>query len=209
VSQQINLFNPIFLKQRKYFSVITMLQALLLIAVGSAVFYAYAAYQVKQLARQSDEAGKRYVAEQARLDSYKAHFSPEQTRQALANELRATEARVFAQQDVIDTLKSGAIGNTSGYSGYMRAFARQAMNGLWLTGFNITGDAAQLSLSGAVMSDSPDLVPAYVQKLGTEAVMHGKSFAALQIQRPKDKDGKPVPYVEFKLQSVEPDLAGK
>ena len=31
MSQQINLFNPIFMKQKKYFSVTTMLQALGLI----------------------------------------------------------------------------------------------------------------------------------------------------------------------------------
>ena len=180
-----------------------------MIAAGSAVFYVYAAYQVKQLAKQSEEAGKRYASEQAKLDNYKSQFSPEQTRLLLENELRATEARVFAQQDIIDTLKSGAIGNTSGYSGYMRAFARQSMNGLWLTGFNIIGDAAQLSMSGAVLSDAPGLIPAYVQKLGNEAVMHGKSFAALQIQQHMEKDGKPARYVDFTLQSAELDLTGK
>ena len=42
MSQQINLFNPIFLKQKKYFSVVTMLQALLLIVLGSMLFFAYA-----------------------------------------------------------------------------------------------------------------------------------------------------------------------
>jgi len=40
VSQQINLFNPVFLNQRKLFSVVTMLQALGLIVVGAALFYA-------------------------------------------------------------------------------------------------------------------------------------------------------------------------
>ena len=50
MSQQINLFNPVFLKQKKYFSVIAMGQALAMIAVGSALFYGYANYQVQQLA---------------------------------------------------------------------------------------------------------------------------------------------------------------
>ncbi len=209
MSQQINLFNPIFLKQKKYFSVIAMLQALLLIAVGSAIFYAYAAHQVKQLAKQSEETSRRYAAEQARLDTYKAQYSPEKTRQLLENQLKAAETRVFAQQEVINMLKSGAIGNTAGYSGYMRAFARQAVKGLWLTGFNITGDAAQLSMSGAVMSESPNLIPAYVQKLGRESVMHGKSFASLQIQQPRKQDGKPQRYVVFTLHSVDSGGAAK
>ena len=49
MSQQINLFNPIFLKQRKYFSLLAMLQALGLIVLGSLFLYGYALYQVEQL----------------------------------------------------------------------------------------------------------------------------------------------------------------
>ena len=43
-------------------------------------------------------------------------------------------------------LKSGGIGNTKGYSEYFRAFARQSVSGLWLTGFDINGDGAQMTL---------------------------------------------------------------
>ena len=70
MSQQINLFNPIFLKQKKYFSVLTMLQALGLIVLGSALFFAYALYQVAQLSRQADEMSKRYAAEQTKLANF-------------------------------------------------------------------------------------------------------------------------------------------
>ena len=83
----------------------------------------------------------------------------------------------------------------------MRAFAREAINGLWLTGFDLTGDGAQMIMSGGVLS--PDLLPAYVQKLSQEKIMRGKSFSALQMQQPKSASGKAVHYVEFTLQSVD------
>ena len=201
MSQQINLFNPIFLKQQKYFSMLAMLQALVLIALGSALFYGYAAYQVRLLTRQSEETSKRYTAEQLRLTRYTAEFSPQQSSRMLEEELKNAEARAAAQRELIETLKSGVIGNTAGYSEYMRAFARQAVPGLWLTGFNITGDAAQMSLNGAVLS--PELVPVYIQRLSREKVMHGKLFASLQMQQPKVESGKAARYVEFALQSVE------
>ena len=201
MSQQINLFNPVFLKQKKYFSVIAMLQALGLIALGSALFYGYAAYQVQQLARQSDETAKRYAADQAKLVRYTAEYSPSKSGLLLAEELKQAEAQVAMQQRIMQTLKSGAIGNTTGYAEYMRAFSRQAVSGLWLTGFNIIGDAAQISMSGAVLR--PDLVPAYVRRLSREQVMRGKSFASLQMQQPKTEVGKEARYVEFTLQSVE------
>ena len=49
MSQQINLFNPIFMKQRKYFSLLAMLQALGLIVAGALLFYGYAIDQVGEL----------------------------------------------------------------------------------------------------------------------------------------------------------------
>jgi hypothetical protein len=209
MSQQINLFNPIFMKQKKYFSVITMLQALGLIVAGSAVFYGYAAYQVAQLAQQSAETTKRYALEQNRLARYVAEYSPQKATQQLEQEVRKLEAQTAIQQSLIATLKSGAIGNTTGYSEYMRAFARQVVPGLWLSGFNIEGDGAQISLQGGVIK--PSLVPAYIQRLNREKIMQGRSFAALQMQQPKDQDGKSATnsYVEFTLRSSETNGASK
>ncbi len=201
MSQQINLFNPIFLTQKKYFSVLTMLQALGLIVLGSAVFYGYAIYQVAQLSKQADEMSKRYVTEQTRLVNFTNEFSLQRSGQLLEDELKQLEAQAKAQESVLTTLKSGVIGNTEGYSEYMRAFARQSINGLWLTAFDITGDGAQMSLSGAVVN--PQLVPSYIQRLGKEKVMHGKTFSTLQMQQPKKDGDRLVPrYVEFNLRST-------
>ena len=208
MSQQINLFNPIFMKQKKYFSVVTMLQALGLIFLGSLLFYAYAIYQVAQLSRQADEMSKRYATEQARLVSVTNEFSLQRSGQLLQDELKQVEAQAKAQEAVLNMLKSGAIGNTEGYSEYMRAFARESINGLWLTGFNITGDGAQMSMRGAVVN--PQLVPSYIQRLGKEKVMRGKTFSTLQMQQPKKDGERVVPrYVEFNLRSTAVEEAKK
>jgi Flp pilus assembly protein TadB len=208
MSQQINLFNPIFMKQKKYFSVVTMLQALGLIFLGSLLFYAYAIYQVAQLSRQADEMSKRYATEQARLVSVTNEFSLQRSGQLLQDELKQVEAQAKAQEAVLNMLKSGAIGNTEGYSEYMRAFARESINGLWLTGFNITGDGAQMSMRGAVVN--PQLVPSYIQRLGKEKVMRGKTFSTLQMQQPKKDGERVVPrYVEFNLRSSAVEEAKK
>ena len=204
MSQQINLFNPIFMKQRKYFSLLTMLQALGLIIAGSLLFYGYAIYQVGELRKQSEESTKRYSTEQQRLARYAAEFSPQQANQVLQSEVRQMEKQVTDQTELIETIKSGAIGNTTGYSEYMRAFSRQIVQGLWLTGFRVTGDAAQISLSGGVLN--PELLPAYIQRLGKEGIMQGKAFSNLQMQQPKvdvsQSQGTTVRYVEFILHSV-------
>ncbi len=202
MSQQINLFNPIFMKQKKYFSVVTMLQALGLILLGSALFYGYAAYQVVHMSGQTDEMAKRYAAEQAKLVQLTNEYSRQNTGLRLENELKQLEARAAAQTTLLNLLKSGALGNTRGYSEYMRALARQSIKGLWLTAFDIVGDGVQMSVSGAVVD--PQLVPAYIQRLGKEKVMQGKTFSTLQIQQPDDDGGRRVPrYAEFNLRSPE------
>ena len=209
MSQQINLFNPVFLKQQKLFSLLTMLQGLGLILLGSLLFYAYAIYQVSELSRQSEQSSRRFNAEQTRLLGYSAEFSPQQANQRLQDELQQLEKKVAEANTLVEVLRSGAVGNTTGYSEYMRAFSRQVVPGLWLTGFTVTGDAAQISLNGGVLD--PELVPVYIQKLGREGVMQGKNFSTLQMQQPKvDVKDKvtAVHYLEFTLHST-PDKEAK
>jgi len=211
MSQQINLFNPIFLKQRKYFSLVTMVQALGLIVLGSLVFYGYALYQVNQLKQQSEESTKRFNAEQARLARYAAEYSPQLARQALQAEVDSLEGNLVEQTRMVETLKSGSIGNTTGYSQYMRAFSRQLVHGLWLTGFKVTGDAAQISLSGGVLE--PQLLPVYIRRLGREQAMRGKTFSTLQMQQPQVDPGtgnqNVARYVEFTMNSLPDAGVGK
>ena len=208
MSQQINLFNPVFMKQRKYFSLLTMLQGLGMVIAGSLIFYGYAIYQVDQLKRQADENNKRYIAEQTRLTGFVAEFSPQHSMQLLQNEVQHLDRQVAEQDRIIETLKSGAVGNTTGYSEYMRAFSRQVVHGLWLTGFKVTGDAAQISLSGGVVN--PQLLPVYIQRLGRERIMKGKTFSTLKMQQSRDdqagggvkaKASHARRYIEFTLYS--------
>ena len=203
MSQQINLFNPIFLKKNNYFSTGFMLQALGLIMVVSVLFYGYATYQVNRLAKQTEDTKKMYAEEEMRYSTFSSEYSPEKNNQILQNDLKRIEAEAASQKEILDTLKSGVIGNTDGYSEYMRAFARQIVSGLWLNGFDIHGDGTHMSLSGGVVT--PALVPSYIQRLNKEKVMKGKTFSAMQMRQPKPIGNKAqlTTYVEFSIQSVE------
>ena len=202
MSQQINLFNDNVRKPGKAFSVLNMLQGLGAILFCAMLFYAYSEYQGRQQQEQLDEANKSLASEQARLANLTADFSRQRSALTPEQELKKVAAEATAQREIISALKNGVIGNTRGYSEYMQAFARQTLNGLWLTGFNIAGDATQMSISGAALS--PEMVPGYILRLNNEKVMRGKTFASLQMQLPKEDASKPAsrPYLEFTLQSV-------
>jgi Tfp pilus assembly protein PilN len=198
MSQQINLFNPLFLKQQKYFSVKAMSQAFGLILLGAALIIGFAQYQMSRLSLRSEEAKKEFAAAQVKFALYEKELSPQQSNAMLEEELQKLRAKIATNEEVLKTLKSGVMGNTLGFSEYMRAFSRQAVSGLWLTGFEIDQDGKQISLTGAAMT--PQLVPAYIRRLSNEPIMRGKTFGALQIQQAKST-GSNKNYLEFNIQS--------
>lgn len=211
MSGQINLFNPIFLKTKKVFSAIALLQAFGLILVGVIMMVMYAAYQSKELNKSADVVTAQLRGAEAQVAKLRAMAAPPGANVALENALAKLEADIKNRQKIATILQKSDFGNTKGFSAYMVAFARQIPNGVWLTGFDITGGGNEVALQGRSLK--PELVPAYVSQLKLETIMQGKSFSALQMQLPqivsvavagKVDTSKPVEYaayVEFDLHS--------
>ena len=76
MSQQINLFNPLFLKKKRHFSAATMAQAFGVLVVGLAAFYGYARYKETLLKVEAESATRAFEAEKARLSKFTAEFAP-------------------------------------------------------------------------------------------------------------------------------------
>jgi hypothetical protein len=225
VSQQINLFNPIFLKQKKYFSALTMAQGLGLVLIGSICVFIYANYQVASLRTEADTTANQLKLTRAQLAKVTADYAPRQKDKTLEDEIRKTEAEVQSQREVLNIVQRGGVGNTKGYAEYFRAFSRQITNGLWLTGFSIYDAGNDIEIRGRALQ--PELVPTYIKRLKQEPVMQGKSFSTLEMQVPQvvvaNKDAAAgmaakrasAGYIEFMLQSsglqadgIAKDIAG-
>jgi Fimbrial assembly protein (PilN) len=221
VSQQINLFNPIFLKQKKYFSALTMAQGLGMILAGSIAVAGYARVQLSALDAQAEATANQLKLSKAQLAKVSAEYAPRQTSKSLESEIARMEDDVRSQQQAVDIVQRGALGNTSGYSEYLRAFSRQIVGGLWLTSFTIEGAGTDVELRGRALK--PELVPSYIGRLKQEPIMKGKSFSTLAMDVPEiDVDVKPeaksekaatgtvatrralAGYIEFLLKSTEP-----
>src|SRR5471032_1786382 len=107
MSQQINLFNPVFLKQKKHFSVMTVLQALGMLLTGMLAFYGYASYQSTGLARQAEESEKQYALLQARLARTTAEYAPQKADASLEAEVLSLQSQASVRQAVISSLGAG------------------------------------------------------------------------------------------------------
>lgn len=204
MSQQINLFNPIFLKQKKIFTSVAMLQALAVLLVGTLALGWYARQSIGALQQEVDASAAQLERKKTRLASVKAEFVPRGKSRELAARIDAAEAELKGLREVAAVLQRGQFGNTEGYAEYFRAFARQSMGGLWLTAVSIAGAGAEIGVQGRALQ--PALVPGFIGRLTAEPIMQGKTFDSLQIKqaqlrKPGAAASEAAPYVEFALQS--------
>lgn len=183
MSQQINLFNPLLLKQKKIFSALQMAEALGLVLVGALALTWYANRRVAELEQVAASGKTMLASREVRLSQAVAQFAPRQKSAALAAEVAQAKVELQALHEVAAVLRGGALGNTNGYAEYFRALARQNVNGLWLTSVSIVGAGNDIAVEGRALQ--PTLIPSYIARLTGERIMHGKTFASLNISRPE------------------------
>ena len=178
--QQINLYQPIFRRQRQIFSAVTMLQAAGVVAIALLTIYGYGLWQVRGLEREAlqlEGREKAYSTQLARLDPAS---STAQRREA-EQELERLTATLLMQQRLIDVLEERPLGSTDGFSSVLAALARQRSRGLWLTGITINRVSEAIELVGE--SVEPGLLPAYLLQLGEEDALTGYRFDDFEIER--------------------------
>lgn len=193
MSQQINLFNPIFLKQKKIFTALPMAEALGVIVAGALLLNWYAASRVDDLEQAASDGKVVLAKREQQLVKANAQFKARAKDPLLEADLADAEAEMKALRDVSAVLQGGALGNTDGYAEYFRAFSRQSVHGLWLTGVTISGAGVDIGLQGRALQAT--LIPNYIARLTGEPVMRGKSFASLDIARPEAMPAAPAALV--------------
>lgn len=202
MSQQINLYQPIFRKEEKKFSTVAMLQAMGLVVVGVAAIYAYSWWHVGTLKSELKRAEQQHAAATKRLADATEKFGQGPGRTSLDSQITRMESEIVTKQRIQEILQRGIFSNTRGFSDYFVSFARQHIPGVWLTGFDITGAAEQMTLAGR--STNPELVPRYMQKLSAEKSLSGIEFRVFQMNRPApDPKEASVNYIEFQIKTAD------
>jgi len=207
VSQQINLFNPIFRQQKKYFSSVTMVRALVIICAACALLAWDASNRLRAVKLQAAATDARLAARQQRLNEVRTQYAPRPKSATLPAEIKAAEQELALLVNAGDSLKRGSVGDARGFSAYFRALARQDLDGVWLTDIAIGDGGATLSLQGNALQG--ELVPQYMQRLAQEPAMKGKTFSTLEIGAPPAPEAgangvRPAAptYLHFSLQSM-------
>lgn len=207
MNQQVNLYHPIFRKEEKKFSAVTMLQAGAVVFAGIVLMYGYVWWRTHALRGQQQDVNAQYVAALARLNEVSAKLPMRRSDPRLEQEVRDLERRIEAIQMIRTVARRDLFKGSAGYSDILVALARQSSPGLWITGLTVSGAGDSMVLAGR--THAPELVPGYLQRLSAERTLAGQQFEIFQMTRPvrvPADDEKKIaavlePYIEFEVRS--------
>jgi hypothetical protein len=224
MSQQINLLNPALIKQKDFLKPNNIAITLGLLSVCMLSYYGYAQMELSALSKQRSQAAEELSAMQAQLQQATLLHMPRAQNKSLLDQIMQLEQQETMQQQILQTVNQSSATPEKGYAALMRAFAKQSLDGLWLTSFSFDSATESLNISGRTLQ--ADLVPEYISHLSREPALKGKLFSALSMNLPKAETSKstalqtntgaassPVStetiqaiapkYIEFALQSVD------
>jgi Tfp pilus assembly protein PilN len=183
MQQQINLYQPIFRRERKRFSARALLQITLL-SLGLMVGIAgYFQLQLARLQASERSLSGQYQHLKASLDALRQHDG-DPALMALDARIAALETSLAAKQSLLDNMTVLAGAGRDGFSPYLDALARLHLNGLWLTGVQIRDGGRVVQLRGVAMNAG--LIPRYLQRLPDDPRLQDLDFRQVLISRRTD-----------------------
>lgn len=183
--QQINLYQPIFRKERKRFSARALLQigfACLLLMVAIGVYFQVQLYRLqaseRSLASQYDHlehtlAALRDSAGDPALEGLDRHIADLESRRQGRESLLAGIDRLARDRE--------------GFAPYLLALSRQRIPGLWLTGVHLGENGQGVMLRGVALEAG--LIPRYLDQLPGDPRLAPLDFQQIQVQRRTNPGG--------------------
>ncbi len=185
--QQINLYQPMFRKQRVVFSAVTMLQVGLFFLVVFSSLYAYQVLKVNPYKNQIASLEKELSQLSVQVTALEATQKSKGKSKLLESEIAKLGSELEKREHISKILSSRSFGNSSGFSSYLESFARGHVEGTWLTSVSISKGGSALGLKGKTLSS--ELVPIYLQNLAEEKSLQGSSFNVMELARVEKKEG--------------------
>ena len=143
--QQVNLFQPIFRRQRQVFSAAVLLPSIGVFVLALAAIAGFGFLQVRALENEAVLLEGRERAQSAQLASLDPSSGVSQ-RLAVEAELALLNSRLLEQQRLVDVLEQKPLGGIGGFSDVLAGLGRQRHRGLWLTRIDINGASGGIEL---------------------------------------------------------------
>lgn len=181
MKQQVNLYQPMFRRQRRVFSAVAMLQVLAVVLGALFAIYGFGQWQLAGLREDLQRLEARRAEAEQRNAALEQRYPAPVKDPKLEAEVRRLGREVARKERLLAALSEGAFGNSTGFSTHLRSLARSHVQGLWLNGFVLASGGTEVALRGYALQ--PELVPVYLQRLAEQSPFKGRAFSALDIRR--------------------------
>lgn len=199
--QQINFYRAEFRNTETSFGATSIAAGCAAVVVAMFVVYVFAVGQLSGIDKELQIFSDQEDAALQRLEQMQplvGALSGEQTwAQRLDDATRALEEK----QLVLSLVQGSTLGDTLGFSRYLRSLARQDTDGLWLTQIRLSAQGNRNRLQGKALR--AELVATYLQRLADEPPFARQRFNQFQIEGPEDGDA----AVTFSMRSDDELLA--
>lgn len=210
MSQQINLYNAALRQSKDWLSFRNLVVGASVSLAAVALSFGYATWEMRKMERAQAEVGEQLKSLQEQAKTMGNALAERKSDAAIAKELERLTIALSQRQTAFQVLASGDE-STQGVADYMQGFAKQSMDGVWLTGFRI--HKGEMEIRGRLLKAS--LLPEYIRRLNAEPAFRGRRFSTLDMKAGERDGGQSteghglsaavqanVPrYLEFVLQS--------
>lgn len=177
--QQVNFYQAEFRSEEQIFCATTLLKACGAIVLAMLLTYAFAAQKVNSIESESQIVARQETAAVERLEKIRPIISSVGGEGTWSERIDDAQRSLEEKQLVLSLLQGSTLGDTQGFSRYLRSLSRQNTDGLWLTHISLSALGDRTRLEGKALRG--ELVPVYLQNLAEEPPFAKLRFHQFQI----------------------------
>ena len=197
--QQINLYQPVFRRQHKVFSAVTLAQ---MVAVVLVLLLAILGHTRWTLAAMQDSAAalqQQHAHMQAQIDSLEeAQHTPDT--KVVDAEIEQLGSSIEQRKALLAQFDQLVLQHQNGFSSHFRILAEQHLPGLWLDGVTVNAQG-EIEVRGTALEEK--LVPVYLQGLAKRRDLSATAFETVAMNRAESAQ----PEIQFVLRNHKDDTA--
>lgn len=199
MTQQINLYQPMFRKQRVVFSARTTLALALGFVALLLAWWLLAGHQVDRLADQLAEQRKLEQRLSDRIARLRDELEDRTADPALVDAVERLRTRADSLRRSERLMRDRMPAERARISERLVALDEAHPSGLWLTAVAFGQRGNEVAFAGRVLGAS--LVPSYLERIGQQEVFRGAAFRHLVLESGEDE----LPGLAFQVSTENPE----
>jgi hypothetical protein len=192
--QQVNLYQPVFRKQQKVFSAVTLTQIAGGVLALLLVLFGHARWSLAGMDAAAESLQKQHDHLRAQISALEQGSTPDTA--ALDADIDQLTQTVAERRVLLNRFGELSLKRRNGFSSQFRILAEQQVRGLWLDGVTVD-DEGRIEIRGTALD--PKLIPLYLQKIEAQPELSATPFATVSMTRADSQR----PQIKFVLRNRE------